>query len=163
MVSKRLGQSAGGKRKFLAVIDETPECVRAATYAAWRAKTSGGAAVLLYIIQPGDFQHWLGVEKIMRAEASEEADTRLARVAESLREAVGIEPETGVREGDIVEEINAVIEADREIAILVLAAGDGKEGPGPLVSAAAGKGATFPIPVTIVPLALSDDEIQALS
>lgn len=162
MVSKRIGRDAGGKRKFLAIIDGTPECTRAASYAAYRAKASGGAAVLLYVIEPGDFQHWLGVEKLMRAEAHEEAENNLAKVAEDLREVVGIEPEAVIREGKIIEEIHAQIEADREIAILVLAAGEAGEGPGPLVSAVAGKGAAFPIPVTIVPASLTDEEIISL-
>lgn len=162
MVSKRLGTGQGGRRKFLAVIDDTPECTRAASYAARRAKASGGAAVFLYVIDPNEFGQWLGVEKIMRAEANEEAETRLGRVAGEMREAVGIEPETIVREGRTVEEIRGLIENDREIAILVLAAGDAAQGPGPLVSAVAGSGSPFPIPVTIVPATLSDEEIESL-
>ncbi|MEP0509870.1 MAG: universal stress protein, partial [Aurantimonas coralicida] len=82
--------------------------------------------------------------------------------ADELREAVGIEPEGVVREGTVIEQIHALIEADREIAILVLAAGEANEGPGPLVSAVAGKGAAFPIPVTIVPATLTDADIQSL-
>ncbi|MEF2073789.1 universal stress protein [Consotaella aegiceratis] len=163
MVSKRISREAGGKRKFLAIIDETPECTRAAAYAARRAKSSAGAVVLLYVIQPGDFQHWLGVEKIMRAEATEEAESRLAKIAEDLRAAIGIDPEVVVREGKIAEEIHGLIEADREIAILVLAAGESSEGPGPLVSSVAGRGAAFPIPVTIVPATLSDEDIACLT
>ncbi|WP_062208648.1 universal stress protein [Aureimonas sp. AU12] len=162
MVSKRLGREAGGRRKFLAVIDETPECGRAAAYAARRAKASGGAAVFLYVIDGADFQHWLGVEKIMRAEATELAETRLSRVTDEIRQDVGLEPETIVREGKTVDEIRGLIEADREIAILVLAASDSTEGPGPLVSAVAGSGSAFPIPVTIVPATLSDEDIESL-
>ncbi|SKA23620.1 universal stress protein [Consotaella salsifontis] len=162
MVSKRIGREAGGKRKFLAIIDETPECSRAASYAARRAKASGGAAVLLYVIEPGDFQHWLGVEKIMRAEATEEAEAKLAKVAAELRESVGIEPELVVREGKMRDEICDLIELDREIAILVLASSESTEGPGPLVSSVAGRSAAFPIPVTIVPATLSDEEIASL-
>lgn len=162
MVTQRIGREAGGKRKFLAIIDDTPECLLAATYAACRAKASGGGAVLLYVIEPGDFQHWLGVQKIMSVEANEEAETRISRVAEELREEFGIDPETVVREGKIVEEINNLIDEDREIAILVLAAGDTVEGPGPLVSSVAGKGSGFPIPVTIVPNTLSREEIWQL-
>jgi hypothetical protein len=46
----------------------------------------------------------------------------------------------------------------------VLAAGTGREGPGPLVSALAGKSsASFPIPVAIVPGHLEDEEIDALA
>jgi hypothetical protein len=56
-----------------------------------------------------------------------------------------------------------LIEEDQDIAILVLAAGSAKDGPGPLVASIAGRGAAFPIPVTVIPDALSDDEIDALS
>ena len=66
MVSKRLSREAGHRRKFLAIIDDTPECERAVAYASRRAKNTGGVLVLLYVIDPGDFQQWLGVEKIMR-------------------------------------------------------------------------------------------------
>ncbi|WP_152046858.1 universal stress protein [Aureimonas psammosilenae] len=162
MVSMRLGRQAGGKRKFLAVIDETPECGRAAAYASRRAKASGGGVVLLYVVEAGDFSHWLGVEEIMRAEAASEANAKLSRVAEDIREKVGIEPEIVTREGNVAEEILSVIEADREIMILVLAAGLSSEGPGPLVTSIAGKPGAFPIPVTIVPGSLTDEEIDNL-
>jgi len=45
-----------------------------------RAKNSNGAVVLLYVIANGDFQQWLGVEQIMRAEAREEAEATLAKI-----------------------------------------------------------------------------------
>lgn len=163
MVSKRLSRQEGGKRKFLAIIDGTPECVRAASYAARRAKASGGGAVFLYVIEQDEFQHWLGVEKIMRAEAEAEANARLARVAENLRSVVGIEPELVVREGKVEEEIHKLIEADREIAILVLATGDNSDGPGPLVAAVSGRSGGYSIPVTVVPGHLSEEEIESLS
>jgi nucleotide-binding universal stress UspA family protein len=163
MVSKRLSREAGHRRKFLAIIDDTPECERAVAYASQRAKSTGGVLVLLYVIEPDDFQHWLGVEKIMREEATAAARAALDAYARKAREKLGIEPEMVVREGKPVEEIHKLIEEDQDIAILVLAAGAGKEGPGPLVGAVAGKGAAFPIPVTVVPQNLSDDEIESLA
>ena len=42
------------------------------------------------------------------------------------------------------EEIHKLIEEDQDIAILVLAAGAGKEGPGPLVASIAGKARRLP-------------------
>jgi nucleotide-binding universal stress UspA family protein len=140
MVSKRLSREAGHRRKFLAVVDNTPECERAITYAAWRARSTGGAVVLLYVIETADFQQWLGVEQIMREE-----------------------PELVVREGQAAQEIHKLIEEDQDIAILVLAAGGAKEGPGPLVASVAGKGAAFPVPVTVVPASLTDEEIETLA
>ena len=163
MVSKRLSREAGHRRKFLAIIDDTPECERAVAYASKRAKSTGGMLVLLYVIEPSDFQHWLGVEKIMREEANQAAGAALDVYATRVREQVGIEPELVIREGKPAEEIHRLIEDDQDIAILVLAAGAGKEGPGPLVASIAGKGAAFPIPVTVVPQNLSDEEINSLA
>ena len=163
MVSKRLSREAGHRRKFLAIIDDTPECERAVAYASKRAKSTGGVLVLLYVIEPGDFQHWLGVEKIMREEANQAAGAALDVYATKVREQVGIEPELVIREGKPAEEIHKLIEDDQDIAILVLAAGAAKEGPGPLVASIAGKGAAFPIPVTVVPQNLSDEEIDSLA
>lgn len=147
----------------MAVVDDTPECGRAIRYAGMRAKNSNGGLVLLYVIQPGDFQHWLGVEEIMRAEATDEAEAIIAKASEKMRQVVGIDPETRIRQGNTVEEIHAAIEEDQDVAILVLAAGSAKEGPGPLVSSIAGRSAAFPIPVTVIPDALSDEEIDALT
>lgn len=162
MVSTRLSRLEGHRRKFLAVIDGTPECYRAVHYAGRRAKNSNGGLILLYIIPEGDFQQWLGVEEIMRAEAREEAESAMAKAAQTVRETIGIEPEIVIREGGVAGQINSLIEEDRDIAILVLAAGSTKEGPGPLVSMIAGRGAAFPIPVTVLPESLSNEEIDAL-
>ncbi len=163
MVSKRLIREAGHKRKFLAVIDDTPECERAVAYAARRARATNGSLVLLYVVEPADFQHWLGVEQIMREEAHEAGRSALSAHAQKVREMVGIECEAVIREGNRAEEIHSFIEDDQDVAILVLAAGPGKDGPGPLVQSIAGKGAAFPIPVTVVPYNLSDEEIESLS
>jgi nucleotide-binding universal stress UspA family protein len=115
------------------------------------------------VIEPGDFQHWLGVEKIMRDEANATAAAALDAYASKVRQSLGIESEVVIREGKPAEEIHKLIEEDQDIAILVLAAGASKEGPGPLVASIAGKGAAFPIPVTVVPQNLSDEEIDSLA
>lgn len=163
MVSKRLSREAGHRRKFLAVIDETEECERAVAYAARRTASTGGVLVLLFVIDTGDFQQFLGVEQVMREEARTAASAALEQHASKVRERMGIEPELEIREGSRVEEIHKLIEEDQDIAILVLAAGAAKEGPGPLVASIAGKGAAFPIPVTVVPQNLTDEDIDSLA
>ena len=85
MVSRRLAREEGHRRKFLCVIDDTPECDRALVYAATRARHTAGGLVLLYVIPPGDFQHWRGVEEMMRAEAMDEARQRLLRTFDHVR------------------------------------------------------------------------------
>jgi len=164
MVLKRRSGEEGHHRKFLVVIDDTPECGRALRYAARRAQHTVGGLTLLYVIGPTDPQSWLGVENIMRAEAMEAAETALGRFADVAREYSHIEPELVIREGNRSEEIVKLIEADEDIAILVLAASTENEGPGPLVTALAGKASgTFPVPITIVPGHLDDEALAAIS
>lgn len=163
MVSRRLSRESGHRRKFLAIIDDTPECERAVAYASRRALSTGGLLVLLYVIETADFQQFMGVEKVMLAEAQERAASALERFNVSLREIAGLDVEPVIREGEKAEEIHKLIDADQDIAILVLAAGTGKEGPGPLVQSLAGRGPSFPIPVTVVPFDLSDEDIDAVA
>ena len=79
MVSKRQVTQEGHRRKFLAVVDSTPECEKAIHYAARRVAAIDADLVLVYVIEPGDFQHWLGVEDVMRAEARAAAEAALAK------------------------------------------------------------------------------------
>ena len=164
MGKKRRSSEQGHRRKFLVVIDDTPECTRALLFAARRAERTGGGLVLLYVSVPSEFTQWVGVENIMRAEAMDEAETALGRYADMVRGWSSIEPQQVIREGVRAEEIVRLIEDDEDIAVLVLAAGAEKEGPGPLVTALAGKASgTFPVPITIVPGSLDDEAISALA
>lgn len=163
MVSKRLSRETGHRRKFLVIIDETPECERAVAYAARRAQTTNGSVILLFVIDSADFQGLLGVGKIMRAEALQRANMAIEKHVARVRERYGLEPEIIVKEGPTKDEIHKLIEEDQDIAILVLAAGGAKEGPGPLVQAVAGRGAAFPIPVTVIPHTLTDEDIDAVA
>ena len=64
----------GHKRKFLVVVDETPECESALAFAASRAQRTKGQLALLYVIEPEDeAMHWLGVEDIAREEGQSKA------------------------------------------------------------------------------------------
>jgi nucleotide-binding universal stress UspA family protein len=147
-------------RKFLVVVDETPECAQAMRFAARRAQKTEGKVTMLYVIRPEEFQHWMGVADVMRAEAREAAETRLADLAEELRQLTGITPEFAIREGKPVDQILAQIDDDPEIGVLVLGAGE-DEGPGPIITQLVQKMAgKLPIPVTIVPGGLSMERID---
>jgi hypothetical protein len=88
----------------------------------------------------------------------------LHEAAKVVNEIVGTMPELVIREGRTADEVRALIKDDRAISILVLAAGTSNEGPGPLVSAVARPASgAYPIPVTVVPGNLSDEEIDALA
>jgi nucleotide-binding universal stress UspA family protein len=120
--------------------------------------------VMLRIIETDEQnQEWLGVAEIMRAEAQEEANAALDRAAGRANGIAAITPERVIREGAPMEQLLDVIDADPDIAMLVLAANPGAEGPGPLVSLLAHALGTFPIPVTIISGELSDPEVDALS
>ena len=98
----------------------------------------------------------------MRAEATMEAETALAKASAWAVQYGGVTPEIAIREGKPPAAIEGLIEEDHDIALMILAAGDANEGPGPLVSAIAGSGGAFSIPVTVVPTTLTDADIDDL-
>ena len=164
MVSRRLAREEGHRRKFLCVIDDTPECDRAVVYAALRAEHTGGVLVLLNVVDDADFRGFLGVEQMMRQGARAEAMDILDAVAARIARVSRTEPEKVIREGTRAGEVVRLIEEDEDIAVLVLAAGTGSDGPGPLVTSIAGRASgTFPVPITIVPGHLSDEAIAAIA
>lgn len=164
MIPKRSIHEEGHKRKLLVVIDDTSECDRAIVYGAKRALLSNSDLVMVFVIVPGEFQHWLGVEQIMRDEVQRIAEEKLERALEIGRaSAPGIVIQTVIREGLVQTELRDLISSDTDIGLLILAAGEGKEGPGPLVAGVALRAEGYGIPVTIVPSSITDEEIAALT
>lgn len=148
-------------RKFLVVVDKTPECRVALRFAARRAQHTGGRVSLLCVAEPPDFQQWKGVEEIMVDEAHENAENLVYEAAKNVNELAGLLPELLIEQGDAVHCLKDLIARDKDISILVLASGTSKEGPGPLVSLFAG--GIQNIPVTIVPGNLSDEAVDELA
>ncbi len=164
---KRRSFEAGHFRKFLLVVDESQEVEGALYYAASRIQRSSGSIVMLYVIVPQEFQHWINVRQQQVEEETNKAKAlfRLFRRKLNLAGFENVASEEIIREGAKGEEIRKLIDEDEDIAILVLGASTDPAGPGPLVaSLAAGTAAgSFPIPVTIVPGALDLEDIQALA
>lgn len=164
MITQRRSYEQGHKPKCLVVVDDSAEGDRAVYYASRWAVRVGGGVVMLRVIDTEDRnQQWLGVAEVMRAEAEDEANAALDRASGRANGIAAITPERVIREGDPVEQILDVIDKDVDIALLVLAASAGAEGPGPIISMLAHNAGTFPIPMTIVPGNLSDIDIDALS
>lgn len=158
------GAPGANERVFLCVIDSTAEVHQALRFAARRAMRSGGRVALLYVIEPGDFQHWMAVAEKMREERRAEAERVLNERAAEVQEITGKMPVLYVREGSTRDEVVKLIEEEPTMSVLVLGAGTDKKGPGPLVSSIAGKlSGRFPIPITVVPGNLTDEQIDALS
>ena len=133
-------------------------------YANRRAQSTGGRVAMLRVI-PRDESHALAsVEALMREEARQEAEQLLQRLARTVIEQTGAIPVLYLREGSVRDELLSLIAEDPTISILVLAAGTGPDGPGPLVSFLAGKAVgKLRVPVTIVPGNLTHAQIDAIS
>lgn len=161
---RRRSNETGHRPKFLVVVDDTEEFDRALYFAARRATRTNSGVVLLAVIDPAGFHEWLGVGNMIQQEAEEAASAMLNRAAMRAREISGIQPDLVMRHGPRSEQIIQLIEEDEDISFLVLAASSSSEGPGPLVSTLAAKSSgTFPVPIVIVPGAMSDDDIEALA
>jgi len=149
---------------FLCVVDNSQELSRALRFSCQRAKRVGGRVALVYVIEPAEFQHWIGVGDLMQEEAREEAEALLAEAADRVMLSTGKIPALYILEGNTTAELIGLVDQEKNISLLVLGAATGKDGPGPLVSyfieKAAGK---MRVPITVVPGNLSDEDIDAIT
>lgn len=150
-------------RKFLVVLDDSRECLNAMRFAAMRAAKTGGGVEILSIIPPDEFNHWIGVGEIMRAEARERIEVHFEVFAKWMRDKQGIEPELMIREGEPIKELLAQVNDDPDVGVLVLGAGTGKKGPGPLITALSRQAGELNVPMTIVPGDMSKERLEAIT
>ena len=150
-------------RKYLVVLDDSKECLNAMRFAAMRAAKTGGGVEVLSIIPPEEFNHWIGVGDLMRAEARERIEVHFEVFAKWMRDRQGINPSLVIKEGEVVPEILAQISEDPEIGILVLGASTDKKGPGPIVTQLSKNAGSLPIPITVVPGDLSKERLEAIT
>ena len=152
-------------RKFLVVVDDSPEFEAALGYASRRARSTGGHVVMLRIIPPAASEaHWAGVRDEIERQTRAEAEATLNAWAGEAAEKSGSTPMLLIERGEPQACIRKVVGEDPDIKILVLAAGS--SAPGPLVAAAVKQGAAFTgrkLPVTIVPGELTDSDIEDLA
>jgi len=159
---------SGHFRKFLVVVEEDASEVEAAlAFAANRVRRTGGMLTMLYVIEPGDFQHWLGVKEIQREEALQKAKAVFRLFRRKLKSAGfdDLTVEEVVREGKKSDEISGLIAEDEDIAIIVLGASVDQTGPGPLITnlLTGGNAGNFPIPISIIPGNLTWQQITSLA
>ena len=157
------GQSETG-RKFLIVVDRSAELKAALRYACRRAAHTKGVIALFHAVPPAEFHHFASVADLMEREARSEGERLLQEVAAEVHRQTGKFPSLYLREGDTTEQLLKVIAEQANLSVLVLGAGIGSEGPGPLVSGLSGRlSGKIRVPVTIVPGDLDDARIDALS
>ena len=151
-------------RTFLVVVDRSEEMRAALRWACRRVVNSGGTVALFHAVPHIEFQHFSTVGELMEHEAKTEAERQLQQIASEVHRLTGRFPELYLRQGDTLPELHTVIRDNTAISMLVLGAGTGTEGPGPIVSAISGKLAgKIDIPVTIVPGDLDEERIDALT
>lgn len=153
-------------RKFLVVVDDTPEMNAALAYASRRARSTGGHVVLLRVTPDATDEHWSGVRDEIRRQNREEAEALLSRLGDQVAERSGAAPVFIIYEGEALAAVRRAASEDPDIKILVLASSTGSRGPGPLVSAIMKHGVEGQgrkLPVTVVPGELSDEEIEDLA
>ncbi|WP_376099247.1 universal stress protein [Roseomonas sp. CCTCC AB2023176] len=157
-------RTAQADRVFLVVVDDSPERAVALRYACLRARKSGGRVALLRITEPVGLQEWAGVGALMQEERRQAAEQTLSALAAEVQEITGGLPLLLIREGEAVETVITVLEEDPRISILVLATAPGTGGPGPLVTALAGRHAgQLRCPVTLVPGGMEDAELDRVT
>jgi hypothetical protein len=127
-------------------------------------RKSGGRVALLRVIEPAGQVEWAGVGAMLAEERRQDAETLLSGLAAEVTDLTGGLPILLIREGTPRDELLALLEEDPRISILVLAAAAGGSGPGPLISALAGRyAAKLAVPMTIVPGNLSDSELDRVT
>ena len=157
-------EPAPSQRTLLCVVDDSEELSQALRFACRRANSTNARMALLYVIPPTEFQHWASVGDRMKEEAREKAEELLNVVASLVQKRTGRTPVVYIREGKPEQELITLINEHEDISLLILGASSGSSGPGPLVSyllkEMAGK---LRVPVTVVPGALTDEQIDAIS
>jgi nucleotide-binding universal stress UspA family protein len=152
------------QRVFLVVVDETEEMHVALRYACRRARHTGGRVALLHVIEPADPQPFRQVAELILAEQRAQAEELMQKMSSEVVELSGQLPVVHLRNGDRADQLLNLIEEEPEVSILVLAAGTGSEGPGPLISQLVGRlSGRLRVPITVVPGVLSDEQIDLLA
>lgn len=149
----------------LVIADESEEFPDALIYAGLLCKYTHWRLVMLRVIEPSDPAPWASITDEMRRQARDAAESMTQRFAAEVWAECGVTAEPVLREGDLKPELRKLIEQDASIKLVVLAAAAGPGGPGPLVTQL-GKSAGLgprPVPVLVVPGALSRDEIRKLA
>lgn len=149
----------------LVIADESEEFPDALIYAGLLAKRTGWRLVMLRVIEPSDPAPWASITDEMRRQALAAAESLTQRFAAEVWAECGVTAEPVLREGELKPELRKLIEQDASIKLIVLASAAGPGGPGPLVSQL-GKSAGLgprPVPVIVVPGALTREEVRKLA
>ena len=149
----------------LVIADESEEFPDALIYAGLLCRSTGWRLVMLRVIEPSDPAPWASITEEIRVQALDAAESLTQRFAAEVWAECGVTAEPVLREGDLKPELRKLLAEDETIKLVVLASSAGPGGPGPLVSQLGKKEGLGPrpVPVLVVPGALSREEIRKLA
>lgn len=149
-------------RVYLVIMDESDEARKAMRYASRRAASTGNIVHILALVQPQNFNAFGSVQATIEQEAHDRAEVLANSAAGNLLAESGMMPNITVRVGEGQSVIKEYLTEHPEVAALVL--GAAPEGsPGPLITHFSAHSGSLPCPMTIVPGALSLDDVDRLT
>ena len=153
--------------KFILVIaDGSNEMKVALKYACARSKKTNRKIMIATFIEPLDVLTTQGVTEIMQNEARDEAEKILQYASSIVKASTGILPVLHIREGEIIQELKSLIDEEKNINVLVIAAkvDEKDKNPGPIINSLVSKEiANFRIPIMIVPGNFSAEHIALIT
>ena len=153
--------------KFILVIaDGSEEMEVALHYACARSKKTNRKIIIACFIEPVDVLTTQAVTEIMQNDAREEAEKRLQHAASIVKDSTGFMPILQIREGEIIKEQHKLIEEEKNINVLVLAANidENNKNTGPIINSLfTNEFSNFRIPVMIVPGNFSINHIASIT
>ena len=153
-------------RYILVIADDSTEMEIAIEYACARSKKTSRKIIIATFIEPLDVLTTQGVTEIMRNEARDSAELLLQKAASLVKDKTGEMPALALREGEIIIELKKLIEEERNINVLVLAANsDPKNKESNLIinSLLSQEITNMRVPIMIVPGNFSKDHIALIS
>ena len=154
------------ERYILVIADNSKEMNIALEYACARSKKTGRKIIIAAFIEPPDVLTTKGVSEIMKAEAREDAEKMLKNAATIVKNKTGELPALSLREGETISELKKLIDEEKTINVLVLAAKTdlNNKDPGPIITSLVTNEITnLRIPVMIVPGNFSIDHIAQIT
>ena len=154
------------ERYILVIADNSEEMNIALEYACARSKKTGRKIIIATFIEPLDVLTTKGVTEIMKEEAREEAENILKKAASFVKDKTGELPALSIREGETISELKKLIDEEKNINVLVLAASAdlNNKNPGPIITSLVSNEITnLRVPIMIVPGNLSIEYIAQIT
>ncbi len=153
-------------RYILVIADNSNEMKIALEYACARSKKTGRKIIIATFVEPIDVLTTHGVSEIMKNEARDDAEGRLKEAASFVKNKTGELPALSLREGETISELKKLIDEEKDINVLVLAAksDENNNDPGPIITSLVSNEITnLRVPIMIVPGNFSEDHISQIT